>query len=492
MVFRYRRTLLVIAVIVGWLVVRHHVLRMDERWFEPSLAGVKGFVLYELGQYTGAAAAYRAHLRSTADQWHFGDPAFEALLRGDLDASEELSRRAFVEDPEAHSAALNLAEIALERGETDRALERVTAALTRSPDDVDGWLLSAVINARLGKHDRAVDAFHRALRTGGVETRPTVFLWVLRTAGELLEQPSQTTPWCVLAQAFRYLRIYDPANARPAIRYARRAIAVGDRPSDAYVAIGVVERKRGRSARALEAFLRSVEIDPKNAEASRWAATIYSEQGDLVREYRMSKTAFEAATHDPFYVRPLNYVLVEKLGDVRQATDLFERAVVVHPDNVRLHDRLGYLYGFVGDHQRSRASYLRAIELEPANPILYEALAFSLARLDLAHEALAAYERAAALDLNRHEPHTGIAHLYYDLHQYDRALEEYRLAFKLGEDDIDEHAQLCALYHVISQFDQAAICLKMVLARDPRHTLAQRLWAETERNRRAVRQAVTE
>lgn len=476
------RTLLVITALLAFLLVHSYVVKMDTRWFAASPAGVKGLLLYQVGDYDGAAVAYRDHLRQLAARWYPEDLAWGALLRGDLETAAAESHRALGEAPDAVGPALTLSEVDLERGEFVRAKERVAGVLARHPDEVDALLLSAVIYARLGQDDLAIDAFSRVLRSGEVETRRTVFLWTLQAAGELLEQPSESRQWCLLAHVFRYLRIYDPANGGRAIRYAKRAIASGDRPADAYLTIGVVRRKQGHPDKALAAFLEATRLDPKHAEAYRWAATIYAEQGDLLREYQMARAAFDSGANDPFYVKPLDYVLVEKLGDVKQAADLFEQALLGSPDNVRLHDRLGYAYAFLGDHQRSRAAYERALDLEPANPSLHEGLAFSLDRMGMTDEALERYEQAALLDPNRYEPHTAMAGIYYGLRQFERALSEYQTAFELGETDLNAQTQLCGLYHLVSNFEQAAACLRSVLRRDPNHTLALRLWAETQRN----------
>ena len=43
------------------LLARHYLAGMDERFFRASLPGAEALVRYTIGDYTGAARAYRAH-----------------------------------------------------------------------------------------------------------------------------------------------------------------------------------------------------------------------------------------------------------------------------------------------------------------------------------------------------------------------------------------------------------------------------------------------
>ena len=77
----------IVALLLGlWL--RHEVARMDARFFHASWPGVRGLALYLIGDYGGAARAYRAHLRQRyTEQATTGDPVRDAVLRGDLAAA---------------------------------------------------------------------------------------------------------------------------------------------------------------------------------------------------------------------------------------------------------------------------------------------------------------------------------------------------------------------------------------------------------------------
>lgn len=483
---RSRRGAVVVTIVLllVWLFLRQQVVRMDARFFHLSVSGTKGLLLYLAGDYRGAARAYRAHLRRAIENGDsLGETAFDALVAGNLDAAERRAKEALEDDATAIHALLTLGEIALERRDYARAREIFGRVLQRHPDQFDALLLQSVVQTRAQNHGAAVATFNRAFRTNTSETRPTAFLSALETAGELARRPAGEQPLCLLAHYYRYFRIFDPSNARPASRYARKAIAAGDRPADAYLTLGVLYAKEGRRERALEAFLKAVEVDPRHAEAYRWAAQMYADRGDLPNEYRMARGAFLAAPDDSFYLRVYHWVLTEKLGDYRQALAVAQAALATTPD-VEVHWRLGYLYGFLGDDGRSVEHYRQAVRLDPRNPVLAEGIGNGLRNLGRAEEAIAAYRQALAISPQRGRTHVLLAGLYHDRGRYQEAVREYERAFALGERDATALENLCALYHVTSHFARAQDCFQAVLATDPKNPRALRLLPEIRENLR--------
>src|ERR1700682_6205786 len=129
-----RHIVLVLLLVFLWIFIQHRVFQIDGRFFQPSFSGIKGLLFYEMGDYSGAAKAYRAHLREAkAYRSNFQevyqaerapeDPAWEAFLQGDLQAARENSEKVLEKNPSAIGPLLNLGEIALEDGHPDQALD---------------------------------------------------------------------------------------------------------------------------------------------------------------------------------------------------------------------------------------------------------------------------------------------------------------------------------------------------------------------------------
>jgi tetratricopeptide (TPR) repeat protein len=480
--------LLAALLTVAVVILRQQTMRMDWLFFQPSWAGLRGLVRYLAGDYSGAARAYRAHFGGLVARGEgSGDPMLDALLAGDLDEAERAAR-ATLKTYWSASAALTLGEVALERGRPDDAIGAFKTVLDRHPDNVDTLLLSSVAYTRAGDHARAIDALKRALRQG-VGSRLTTFLWILETTGDLERQPVDRRPFCLLAHDYRYLRVYDPSNARWSIKRAKQAIARGDRTGDAYLTIGVVSYKQGRPEDALEALAEATRHDPRLAEAHWWAAMISAERGDLASAHRMIRAAFEATPTDPFFLDDVHRILAFRLGDLPANAAVMERALIARPDNLRAHRHLAWTVAVLGDEPRALSHYRRAIELDPKDPTNWEGLGWTLGRLKRDEESIAAYRRAIALAPFRYEPHDGLGQIYERKRRYRDALVEYETALQLGAPTVNTLLWSCVARFNVSEFDRAAVCFRAVLARDPDNAHALRYLLQSEHNARLQRTA---
>ncbi len=263
-------------------------------------------------------------------------------------------------------ARITLAEIAFERGEMTEAEAQLRTVLARYPDHLDALYLSALLAAHGGDPGRAIDALNRALRQGAVGYRDTIFFRLMEAAGDLGRRPAPDRPLCLLAHLHRYLRIFDNGHAAIAMAYARQAVAAGDRPADAYLSIGILLDKRREHDEALRALTRAMEINPRHAEALRWAAGQARGVGDLLGEYRLIRAAFEAAPTDPFYFGPLEEVVLNRLGDPHGLTALLERTLQLDPASAAAHDGLARAAAALGDRERARIHREQARALRDA------------------------------------------------------------------------------------------------------------------------------
>lgn len=471
---RSRVVLTLLLIFLGFF-LHDQIMQMDGRFFQPSLSGIKGLILYEVGDLSGAADAYRAHFQDAyRTERTAADPGWDALLRADFDAAEAYSKKALEKNPADREALLNLGEIALLRGDPLQTLAFSDRVLQNETDQYDALLLSSVAHARLGNYKTSVDILKRGLRYSRVESRITSFLTVLKETGDLADLPKKSKPLALLAHYYRYLRIFDHANGRAAVRYAKEAIASGDQIDDAHLTWGIVFEKEDKPEKAFFHYLKAIESNPKNADAHRRAGNIYSDRGDLLNEYRMRKAAFEAE-RDPFYFNHFIDFLTEKMGDYHQALILSKNLLEANPTNVWVLHWVAYLYGYVGEPEQSIKYYEKAILMEPQNPKFYHGMGISLSELGRKEEAIAAYLRAVSLDPQRPGPHFELALLYREQRRYRDAINEYEEGFLLGNGKIHLRANLCILYYQVSEFQRSSDCFKHVLSVDPRNKTAQHL-----------------
>jgi tetratricopeptide (TPR) repeat protein len=321
---RARRIGALLALIGAFLVGRH-LMRLDPALKPDSLHGAVGLLRYELRDYAGAAASYRADVRGRCGSLGLRLDADQLdLVCGTVEDAEAAAVRRLADAPGSPEPLLTLGEIALDEGRPEEAVRWFEQAVSRAPNDVDAHLLAALGQARTGRFSNAIQSMRRVLRDGTAR-RVLSLTRVLDETGRLHALPAESRSACLLAHLHRYLRIFDPSQAGRAVAQAEEAIERDDHAAAAYVTLGVIHQKHAEDAEALGAFLRAIELDPQDAEAYRWAAVVYADRGDLANQHRMTRAAYESAPDDPAHVVLYARLLESRLGDYRSALELERR-----------------------------------------------------------------------------------------------------------------------------------------------------------------------
>jgi hypothetical protein len=92
-----------------------------------------------------------------------------------------------------------------------------------------------------------------------------------------------------------------------------------------------------------------------------------------VLEYRMIRAAFEAAPTDPFYLKPLEDVVLTRLGDAHGMIALAQTALGLDPSSAPGHEALARAASALGKDDlaaahAAKARALRAATAGPARP----------------------------------------------------------------------------------------------------------------------------
>jgi tetratricopeptide (TPR) repeat protein len=391
------------------------------------------------------------------------ESAWGLFVSGELELAEQRALEESRANPANVDLLLTLAEIALARRDDQAAITRAGRVLELRRDDYDALLITAVAHARQGSAIRATAALKRALRYDDTERRLTVFQAVLEATGELDDRPVDARPHCLLAHLHRYLRIYDPAQARPAFGYAERAIKAGDQVDDAYVTLGVLHTKHGQPRRGFEAFQHAVAVNPRNTAALLGAVRFHETRGELEEADRLLRTALEVDRRDAFVVPVFHAFLIARLGDYRRGLSFGEAVVAENPNDGDAWSRLAHVQRALGDHPTALRSYQRAATLMDSAEV-HESIGDMLADLGRDQDAFAAYSRAVAIDPRRPGPHHGLAILHGKARRWTEAKREFEAMLGLGG---GFPVSLCEVYAELGERTKAQLCATMVLTTNP-------------------------
>jgi tetratricopeptide (TPR) repeat protein len=442
-----------LAVLALGLLVRYHLAGMDERFFHASLHGAEGLVRYTVGDYAGAARAYRAHYSTGYEP-----------LPGLPSVPSPSDKKSGAKPPDVQGL-LAEGEAALAPNDLDRAREIYAQVLALDTDQYDALLLTAVIESKRGRYGEAVGALNRALRYGRTETRIATFLTVLETTGDLGQLPAGARPLCLLAHYHRYLRIYDHAQAGGAIRYAEAAIAARDHADDCWFTLAMVYRRQDKPHASLEALRKAIGLNPRHAGALHAAGNIYQERGDLLNERPMRDRAFASAPNDVFYAEPLLDLLIVRAGDYREAVAVAETIRTLQPQNAVATGQLGEAYMLLGEYALAERYLREALASDSRMVRTHYALAWTLLQQRKYDDAITEYKVSIALDPFEVGPYLPLASLYQRQRRYEEVVKVLTQAIYLGHQDANLYVLLCSAYSELRAVREYDACVSALLAR---------------------------
>ncbi len=127
---------------------------------------------------------------------------------------------------------------------------------------------------------------------------------------------------------------------------------------------GVYFYNQRETSKAIQAYQKVLEVDPKYGEAHNNLGILHQEMGD----WEKARKAYQAALEiNPHYEKALiNLGILHYLqGHYEDSMDSFQRALAVNPQNVEGHINLGVLFKKRGQVDQARESFQRALALNP-------------------------------------------------------------------------------------------------------------------------------
>lgn len=207
----------------------------------------------------------------------------------------------------------------------------------------------------------------------------------------------------------------------------------------AYVALGIIESRRGNLAKAEAHFKHAIEIDPTEAGHLNVLGSFYTQLGQFAKAESIYRESLKYSPNDLGARLDLGALAVQR-GRVDEAMRYFEDAVRLRPGNADAHNRLAGGLMAQGKVPQAITEFETAIRLRPQWAPPYNDLAWSLATddspkvrsgrraVELAEKAcqLTKREDAALLDT--------LAAAYAEMGRFDDALrtidEAKRVAIK--------------------------------------------------------------
>lgn len=513
-----------------------HLLRLADATgaFTPEVRRARAAFLIHSGSVAEGEALARQALRERPD-----DPALHYLLGlaaltkhpEEPDVALAHFDRALELDPGFQEVLYVLGIRAFEEGRASEAVDYFQRQLEQRPNSSEVHAILGLIHQFAGDYERATSHFDQAIERNpslGTAVVPRAVVTYQRDgeaarAAEAMERQLASADSAMTLRVRRGLTLHLSAARRLAgdiegalaaadevlaadsteeAAWFHRALALAetDRPLDAVPAFaradaaGLHERLRARVVfhsgvallgskqwkEAMEAFQRSVEIDPDWVPGYLWAAYVGLRLGD---PERAARSVLDHVERDPLgYTRDRDAdVFFQPLPSLEPVVAGFRDAVEVQWFAPELNAALGILLFHHGDAETARTHLDLALEQEERN----EVARYYLGLIELAagrHLAAGAHFLAlVSVQHDRGMYHHYLGEAFLGQERYAEAIEEFERGLQYKARSAWAYSRLAEARFRQGEVDAAREALLEALELDPTAVAPRRLLFELER-----------
>ncbi|MEQ9546197.1 MAG: tetratricopeptide repeat protein [Marinobacter sp.] len=171
-----------------------------------------------------------------------------------------------------------------------------------------------------------------------------------------------------------------------------RSLELDPDNADTFYKIGAINLHKEANNKAASAFRLALKKDAKHPGALEGLGLMMMKQ----REYDQARTMLEQAVEaDSNRWQALNAlgIMADLHGEFTDARNYYDRALLVAPRNVKLHNNLGYSYYLIGHWERAESQYQTALGLAPGHERTWRNLGQLYTRLERYDEAQEAFSK---------------------------------------------------------------------------------------------------
>jgi tetratricopeptide (TPR) repeat protein len=155
---------------------------------------------------------------------------------------------------------------------------------------------------------------------------------------------------------------------------------------DAWILMGDLQRRLGRSAKAVEFWQKGLELSPRRADAYHSLGTIAAEKGEFEQAISCWRKGLELEARRPGLHRVIGWALIS-LGRHDEAGRELQEEIRLSPRCAESHYLLGDTFLQRQEYEQAKKYYQKAIELQPKYANAYYGLATACTKLGQLNQA---------------------------------------------------------------------------------------------------------
>ncbi|MCA9263918.1 MAG: tetratricopeptide repeat protein [Planctomycetales bacterium] len=192
------------------------------------------------------------------------------------------------------------------------------------------------------------------------------------------------------------------------------------------------------------------------------------ESGAIVEAEALYRQIAESDSSDAFKASNNLGTLLESIGRVPEAIEVYQKGVEQRPDCFLLHYNLGHALHQTGQLGPALFSYMKALELEPESAETHFNLGNLLFDQGRFNSAVGVYERAIECAPDFREAHSNLGSTHFELRNFTAAADCYRAALRIDDQKAAEHFNLARTLDSLGQYEESIRAYERSLEINPK------------------------
>jgi len=366
---------------------------------------------------------------------------------------------------------INWVDYYVKTGQCEKALKRMETNVLPSQSIIDSYAKLKYIDI-IQKCEGKIPGLKLASAPKAIS--------VLKETGEI--RPYYTRTWLflgnytnLLIENSSYLKIKNIEELKKqAYSYFEKASQLSPKREQLFVSWIYTDLLSGKYQAAKEKAEQCIKL---NSESSycwwlKGLSNVYLEE--IEQSEKNIKIAIEKG-HNPNSETSLSQLvkayakLIEETNDLKyyeKTADIYQKLVLIEPDNYRYYVSLGHAYDMLGEYRKLADMYQKLVLIEPDNYRYYVSLGHAYNMLEEYRKLADMYQKLVLIEPDNHNYRASLGYAYNMLGEYEKALDIYQKLVLIEPDNHSYHASLAYVYEKLGEYgkakEQALIVIKLM------------------------------
>ena len=251
------------------------------------------------------------------------------------------------------------------------------------------------------------------------------FVVVAEQAEVLTKQfPVDPVIWNILGASRSKIGMFDEA-----IDAYKKSISIEPNDCNTYFNMGIVLNDKGNLVESIEAYKKAISLKPNYAEA-------YSNMGVILKDQDKLDEAIDAykkaITFKPDYAEAYDNmgVALKNQGKLEEAIEVYKKAILLKPSHVKSHYNMGNALREQLKLDEAIEYYSKSISLDPNYIDAYNNLGLTLYFQDKFEEAMQAYNKAISINSECPDTRKNLSYVLLRSYRLKEGLDEMEWRWK--------------------------------------------------------------